>query len=87
MNGLSAISAAMDLVALADPGGDAERHLQRWLAMVKGRGACRLPDGTARLVESCLRVFADEVTRHRVVGPCPAERQIPLPLPAPGGWR
>lgn len=87
VNGLSAIAAAMDLVALADPGGDAERRLQRWLAMVKGRGACRLPDGTARLVESGLRVFADEVTRHRVVGPCPAARQIPLPLPTPGGWR
>jgi len=87
VNGLGAIAAAMDVVAHRDADGQAQRRLQRWLEMVKGRGACRLPDGAARLVESGLRVFAGDVVRHRIGGPCPPAGQLPLPLPAPGGWR
>jgi NADH:ubiquinone oxidoreductase subunit F (NADH-binding) len=91
VNGLDAIARAMAGLVAGDRKGDAARHLDRWLGMVKGRGACKMPDGTARLVESTLRVFAGEVQRHRRHGACAASQmaaQSPLvPLPRPGGWR
>jgi NADH:ubiquinone oxidoreductase subunit F (NADH-binding) len=71
-----------------DRKGENERQLRRWLEMVKGRGACKHPDGTARFVESSLRVFGPEIERHRRSGPCRSSG-LPsaFPLPRPGGWR
>ena len=43
-------------------------RIQRWLGQVSGRGACRHPDGAARMIGSALAVFgadADEHTRGR----------------------
>jgi NADH:ubiquinone oxidoreductase subunit F (NADH-binding) len=86
--GLDSIARAMAALAKGDRTGNAELQLHRWLAMVKGRGACKHPDGTARFVESSLRVFADEIERHRHVGPCRESRSVPLlPTPRTGGWR
>jgi NADH:ubiquinone oxidoreductase subunit F (NADH-binding) len=63
--GLAAIAA--DFQLLARPGDaafvDCER-LWRWLGQVAGRGGCRHPDGSARLVASALATFADEVEAH-----------------------
>jgi NADH:ubiquinone oxidoreductase subunit F (NADH-binding) len=88
VNGLGAIAAAMAKLVRGDRNGDAEKNLRRWLEMVKGRGACKHPDGAARFVESSLRVFGAEIERHRRSGPCPAASFAPaFPLPRPGGWR
>jgi hypothetical protein len=54
--------------------------------MVKGGGACQLPDGAARFIESALDVLADEVQEHQA-GRCHRPDAGYLPAPAPGGWR
>jgi NADH:ubiquinone oxidoreductase subunit F (NADH-binding) len=51
---------------------EADRVL-RWSREVRGRGACHHPDGAARFVESTLRVFGNEIERHRG-GECSAGR-------------
>jgi len=87
VNGLDAIASAMaDLVAGGRDRG-AEQHLTRWLGMMEGRGACKHPDGVTRFVSSGLRVFSDEVARHRRYGPCPEAREHILATPRTGGWR
>jgi NADH:ubiquinone oxidoreductase subunit F (NADH-binding) len=89
VNGLDAIARAMEVLVRGDRRGDARRHLDRWLTMVKGRGACKLPDGTSRFVASSLEVFADEIAVHGKSGRCSAPRRTKplLPLPNPEGWR
>ena len=59
--------------------------LRRWCGLVAGRGACRHPDGTVRLVASALEVFDGEVTAHRH-GSCTATSWAPF-LPVPAGAR
>jgi NADH:ubiquinone oxidoreductase subunit F (NADH-binding) len=48
-----------------DPG-----RIDALAGLVIGRGACRHPDGSARLVRSALHAFADEVRRHAAGGCC-----------------
>jgi NADH:ubiquinone oxidoreductase subunit F (NADH-binding) len=49
------------------PGLPAE--VARLAALMTGRGACRHPDGTARLIRSALRAFDDDVAAH-LAGRC-----------------
>ena len=65
----------------------AATHLARWLGMMEGRGACKHPDGVTRFVSSGLRVFSEEIARHRRHGPCAEGRGRILPTPRTGGWR
>jgi hypothetical protein len=51
----------------------------RWLDQVDGRGACRHPDGAARLVASALCVFAAEWEWHSH-GSCAGAGRPLLPL-------
>jgi NADH:ubiquinone oxidoreductase subunit F (NADH-binding) len=68
--GLPAI--ADDLTRLArgevDPG--LRARLDRRLAVVTGRGACRHPDGAVNLVRSALGVFAADASSHARSAPC-----------------
>ena len=64
VNGLPALAAHFrDLV-----GGRATsvtmQELNRVSGLVRGRGACSHPDGTARLAASALTAFADDVEHH-----------------------
>jgi NADH:ubiquinone oxidoreductase subunit F (NADH-binding) len=46
--------------------GRAEKsEVERLAALVTGRGACRHPDGTARMIATALRTFHDDVRAHR----------------------
>ena len=71
VHGLSSLAGALEV--LADGRGDSRRDALRWLEQVRGRGACRHPDGAARFVESSLEVFADEVELH-LRGRCSGRR-------------
>ena len=87
-NGLPAIAHAMRVLVAGDRDGKAETHLHRWLDMVKGRGACKHPDGAARFVASSLDAFAAEIKIHRRYRHCPHAPAPPvLATPAPGAWR
>ncbi|MFF4569738.1 NADH-ubiquinone oxidoreductase-F iron-sulfur binding region domain-containing protein [Streptomyces sp. NPDC001410] len=72
----------------ADPG--LLSRLRRRTGLLPDRGACRHPDGAARLAASALHVFADDVDHHLTHGPCPATHQAPVPVPPatpPETWR
>jgi NADH:ubiquinone oxidoreductase subunit F (NADH-binding) len=61
-----------------------ERHdlarLARWVDQVRGRGACKHPDGAAGFVASGLAVFADEVDLH-LRGRCSGANRAVCPVP------
>jgi NADH:ubiquinone oxidoreductase subunit F (NADH-binding) len=76
VHGLDAIAGGLE--RLARPERADLSQLGRWLEQVRGRGACRHPDGTARLVASALEVFAREVELH-AVGRCSGDGRVVLP--------
>ena len=89
-HGLPAIASAVEHMANgADRDARAEAAARRWLDMVAGRGACKLPDGAVRFVSSGFTVFADHIAEHRAQGRCPAfDAPAVLPVPRPErSWR
>jgi len=80
VRGLDAVAKALERLALAK-GADQEPRLPRWLDEISGRGACRHPDGAVRLVQSALRVFADECFLH-MRGSCTGKGGPLLPIGA-----
>jgi NADH:ubiquinone oxidoreductase subunit F (NADH-binding) len=72
VHGLGALAGVLQRLAAgrgepADPA-----RLQRWTAMVRGRGACAHPDGVARLLHSAAGTFAEELEDHVRYGYCAA---------------
>lgn len=56
----------------------------RWSDMIRGRGACALPDGAGAFASSALRVFGDHLELHRAGRPCPYPEDLHLlPTPTP----
>jgi NADH:ubiquinone oxidoreductase subunit F (NADH-binding) len=58
--GLRSLSAATTRLAGRHPDRDDLPQLHRWASMVKGRGACRHPDGAVAFLQSALSVFEPE---------------------------
>ena len=77
VHGLEAIAGSMIRLARR------EHHdlgpLARWVEQMRGRGACKHPDGSARFVASALDVFADEVGLH-LRGRCSGANRAVLPI-------
>ncbi len=79
VHGLDAIAGALTALARKERDGRTAR-LGRWLELVRGRGACKHPDGASRFVASALDVFADEVDLH-LRGRCSGSGRLVLALP------
>jgi len=77
--GLQAIASAVERLARND-GLDTRPSLRRWLEQVSGRGACRHPDGVARLVASAFDVFADDLDHHLRGRACAGRARHVLPV-------
>ena len=93
--GLPSIAEDFAQLAAGRPSGPVLGRLARRLGVLAGRGACRHPDGAARLAASALTAFADDARAHARRGPCAAAWRgmaaggvLPVPRPwAEGEWR
>jgi NADH:ubiquinone oxidoreductase subunit F (NADH-binding) len=63
--GLRALAEACTRIAQQGSQPDVLRRLQRWAVEVRGRGACKHPDGAAIFLSSALEVFAGEFAEHQ----------------------
>jgi NADH:ubiquinone oxidoreductase subunit F (NADH-binding) len=83
-NGLPAIAGVLEGIAVGRAGPNAHRELLRLAGLVRGRGACRHPDGAVRLLASALRTLDAELRDHARHGPCEAcagPRVLETPTP------
>ena len=62
--GLPAIADALSRLAKSRPATTDRANLDRWLPLVRGRGACAHPDGTAGLVASLLVAYGTHLNDH-----------------------
>jgi NADH:ubiquinone oxidoreductase subunit F (NADH-binding) len=81
--GLPDIAGALETAVAGGPQAPAAlAAVRRWTATLPGRGACRHPDGAARVVDSALRVFAADLSAHVSGRPCGGwygPRILPVP--------
>jgi ferredoxin len=78
-------AAAGGLADVMNGGGPAVLEALREVTRaVKGRGACKHPDGSARFFASTLAAFTDDLAAHVLHGGCGRETIGLLPLPMPG---
>ncbi len=88
VHGLGRARCAPGRVGVGRRAGPCARRCARLGAVIRGRGACRHPDGTLRFISSALDLFAAEFADHARHGPCDACSRPPaLPLPRSGRAR
>lgn len=81
--GLPAIAADLTAIARGRARPDDVHRLEKRLAVVTGRGACRHPDGAVRFARSTLLTFRPDLRNHLRGHACPTTRPV---LPLPQGW-
>jgi NADH:ubiquinone oxidoreductase subunit F (NADH-binding) len=86
MHGLDVLATTVAEIARGDGHARAGERISQLAALVRGRGACRHPDGAANFVASAIETFAPEFSDHARRGPCDAcARPAELPLPRAAG--
>lgn len=82
VHGLEALVTRLRELAGGARGPDGAERIARLASVIRGRGACRHPDGALRFVTSAMEVFAADFVDHAQHGPCGACALRPtLPLP------
>jgi len=76
-NGLPRLAQLLDDLAYGRVNDALVKEIRRIVRLVDGRGSCRHPDGTARLVRSALATFATDIELHRHGGCTAAEALVP----------
>lgn len=78
-------AAAAGLAEVLGGGGPTALEAVRQVTQaVRGRGACKHPDGSVRFIQSSLQVFTDDLAAHVLSGGCGRPTHGVLPLPLPG---
>ena len=65
LNGLPRIAELLHELAHGRATDQLVKEIRRVTALVDGRGSCRHPDGTARMIRSALQTFAAEIELHQ----------------------
>jgi NADH:ubiquinone oxidoreductase subunit F (NADH-binding) len=82
VHGLNALAVTLEQIMNGTASSHAGARIEQLTQLVRGRGACAHPDGTARFVTSAINVFAEELADHARHGACEAcMRRSELPLP------
>lgn len=82
MFGLPSVAEDIRELASGRPDATLLPRLRQRLGLVSGRGGCKHPDGTARLVATALDAFAEEVRLHEQ-GSCAAPASLGPHVPVP----
>jgi NADH:ubiquinone oxidoreductase subunit F (NADH-binding) len=82
VHGLDALAETFEQVCTGAASKHAGVRLEQLAGLLRRRGACAHPDGTARFAMSALDVFAEEFAdhvRHGACAACPQPSRMPLP--------
>ncbi len=83
VHGLAALADGLEQIADGVGGPEGMRAVSRWCTEIFGRGACRHPDGTARLISSAISVFSADFRSHQQGQPCRTDPALRGLLPVP----
>lgn len=81
--GLRAIADSLWRLADGVGGSTSLQTVNRWCSQVFGRGACRHPDGTVRLISSAITTFSSDFHDHEQGQPCRTDPRMRDLMPVP----
>lgn len=89
VNGLNALAETMERIATSTAGSEDIGRVERWIEMVRDRGACHHPDGAVGMLASALTNFSQHLTTHLAGRRCPGVDGAGFPHPpaASDRWR